>query len=117
MLYNYVALVFFGVVALAVPGGLIIAAKLLGRKSRGNPVRNAPYESAEKTQGSARDAENEYLPFFALFLPFEIIVGMMIVWSISAYTLPYSVDVGIVVLGFVASIAAVFGYRRIVWDG
>lgn len=114
MLYNYAALLFFAVFALAVPTGLILASKILGRKDRGNPIKNAPYESAEATTGSALDVENEYLPFFALFLPFEIVVAMILVWATVALSLPYELDLGMITLGMLATIAAMAGYRIVV---
>ena len=88
--------------------------KLIARRSPGNPVKNAPWESGEASVGRARDIDNEYLPFFSLFLPFEVIVGILAVWSLAAYGLSYSVDLGMVVLALAAGVAAVFGYRTIV---
>jgi NADH:ubiquinone oxidoreductase subunit 3 (subunit A) len=114
MLYNYIALVFFAIAAIAVPAGLIIASRFLGRKERGNPVKNAPYESAEESVGRARDAENEYLPFFSIFLPFELVMAIMIIWSAGASSLPYSVDIGVIALGIASALAAMFGYKMVV---
>ena len=113
MLYNYIALAFFAAVAILVPTGLILASKTIGKKDMGNAVKNAPYESGEESVGAARDAENEYLPFFALFLPFEVVAAIIIIWSLGAYNLPYGVDVGVIVLGVVSALAAMFGYRRV----
>lgn len=112
MLYNYIALAFFAIVATLVPASIIIASKLLGKKDKGNPIRNAPYESAEESVGSAKDIDNEYLPLFSIFLPFEVIVGIIIVWSLVAYSIPYAVDIGVVALGVLSAVTAMFGYRR-----
>ena len=113
MLSDYIALLFFAVFALLVPVSLILLSKLIGKKAQGNIVKNAPYESAEATMGSSLDIENEYLPYFALFLPFEIITGILIVWSGVAYNLSYATDLGIIVLGLVSAVAAMAGYRII----
>lgn len=114
MLYDYIALAVFTVLAFLVPLGLILGSKLIARRSPGNPIKNAPWESGEASVGRARDVENEYLPFFSLFLPFEVVAGILLVWSISAYGLSYSVDLGMIVLAIASGAAAVFGYRTIV---
>jgi NADH:ubiquinone oxidoreductase subunit 3 (subunit A) len=49
-------------------------------KSSINKIKNAPYESAEESIGSARDIENEYLPYFTIFLPFELIIILIFIW-------------------------------------
>jgi NADH:ubiquinone oxidoreductase subunit 3 (subunit A) len=114
MLYDYIALIVFAVLAFIVPLGLILGSKLLTRRSPGNPVKNAPWESGEEAVGRARDVENEYLPFFSLFLPFEIITGMVLVWSVVAYGVGLVVGVEVIVLAIAAGTAAGFGYRTIV---
>ena len=81
MLYNYVALLIFIAFAVFMPVSFIFTAKLLGKKRTGNPVKNAPYESGEETVGNSRDIDNEYLPHFMVFLPFEIIIVALILWS------------------------------------
>jgi NADH:ubiquinone oxidoreductase subunit 3 (subunit A) len=114
MLYNYVALIAFAVLAFVAPLGLLLASRLLGTKRAGNPVKNAPWESGEESVGRARDVENEYLPFFSLFLPFEIIAGILLVWSVVAHGAGYLVGVEVIALALAAGLAAGFGYRTIV---
>ena len=71
MLYNYIAILFFAVLGISIPLLFLLIAKLIGRRSPGNKIKNAPYESAEESLGGSRDVDNEYLPYFMLFLPFE----------------------------------------------
>jgi len=114
MLYNYVALIAFAVLAFLVPLGLIVGSKLLAKRSPGNAVKNAPWESGEESVGNARDVQNEYLPFFSLFLPFEVITGIVVVWSTVAYGVGFLTSVGIIALALAAGVAAGFGYKTIV---
>jgi NADH:ubiquinone oxidoreductase subunit 3 (subunit A) len=114
MLYNYIALIAFAILAFLVSLALIAASKLLARRSPGNAVKNAPWESGEESTGNARDVQNEYLPFFSLFLPFEVITGIIVVWATVAYGVGYFTSVGIIVLALAAGVAAGFGYKTIV---
>jgi NADH:ubiquinone oxidoreductase subunit 3 (subunit A) len=114
MLYDYIALIVFAVLAFLVPLGLIMSSKLLGKRSAGNAVKNAPWESGEESIGKARDVENEYLPFFSLFLPFEVITGIIIVWSTVAYGVGYLTGIGIIGLALAGGVAAGYGYKTIV---
>jgi NADH:ubiquinone oxidoreductase subunit 3 (subunit A) len=111
MLYNYLALAVFAIFAIAVPLSFVIGSKLIGRRSPGNAAKNAPWESGEESTGSALDIDNEYLSFFALFLPFEIIAAIAVVWAFVAYDLPYAADIGMVSLVLVSSLAAMAGYK------
>ncbi len=111
MFYDYMALAVFSVLAIFVPLSLIVFSKLVGSKSPGNRVKNAPYESAEASVGKSRDIENEYMPFFALFLPMEIITAMLVVWVYAAQALSYYFGLGIITLGILSSLVAMAGYK------
>ena len=114
MLYNYLALLFFAVFAVFIPASFLMFAKLLGKRSEGNPVKNAPYESGEETVGRSRDIDNEYLPFFMIFIPFEIIVAILILWAMVARDLTYSYGIAFAMLGVLATVLSLVGYRMIV---
>lgn len=111
MLYNYAALAIFSAFAVFVPASFILASKLLGRRVAGNSAKNAPYESGEATTGESRDVDNEYMPHFMLFLPFEIVIAILIVWSIATKSLGYYTNVAILMIGFVATVLSFFGYK------
>ena len=113
MLYNYVALAFFALFAVFIPASFIIASKLLQPKARGNPVKNAPYESAEKTAGSARDLDIEYLPFFMLFLPFEVAAVLLLVWGPVAGIAGRTTGLLMIGLLAMATVLALAGYYMI----
>ncbi len=114
MLYNYLALIVFAVLAFLVPLGLIVGSRLLSRKVPGNRVKNSPWESGEESVGKARDVDNEYLPFFSLFLPFEVVAGIVLVWALVAYGVGYFTGIGVVMLAIASGVAAGFGYKCIV---
>jgi NADH:ubiquinone oxidoreductase subunit 3 (subunit A) len=111
MIYDYVALAIFSVLAFFVPFSLIMFSKIAGAKSPGNNVKNAPYESAEASIGKARDVDNEYMPFFALFLPMEIITAMLVVWVYASQELSYYFGLGIITLGVLSSLVCMAGYK------
>lgn len=113
MLYNYVALLIFMAFAAFIPISFIISIKLLSRKSQGNPVKNAPYESGEEPIGSSRDIENEYVPYFMIFLPFEIVLAVLILWSTSLKGINFSTNVGIIMLGVMATVLSFIGYKMV----
>lgn len=111
MLYNYLALTFFIVIGILIPASIILTAKMLGRRAPSNPVKNAPYESGEETIGSSRDVDNEYLPYFMLFLPFEMVIAILVLWSTVARATEYNVSLGIVVLTVASAGMALVGYK------
>ncbi len=113
MLYNYVALLIFIAFAVFIPTSFVLTAKMLGRKKSPNPVKNAPYESGEETVGAARDVDNEYMPYFMLFLPFEIIVAMLLLWSFASHAMGYTASMEILGLGVISTATAFAGYKLI----
>jgi NADH:ubiquinone oxidoreductase subunit 3 (subunit A) len=106
MLYNYVALLVFIVMALFIPYSLLLTSIMLRRRIPRNKVKNAPYESAEEPIGSSKVVQIEYLPIFALFLPFEIISVIMLLWAYVAQQVSYIS--GLEMLGLIV-VAMVFG--------
>ncbi|MGC8568009.1 MAG: NADH-quinone oxidoreductase subunit A [Candidatus Micrarchaeia archaeon] len=111
MLYNYIAIAFFVIFALAFPLGMLYSAKLIARRERPNPIKNAPYESGEETIGRGRDFIEEYMPFYLAFLPFEIVVIIAILWSGVARTLSYIKSIEVLGLFVLATLFAMLAYR------
>lgn len=113
MLYNYIALLLFIAFAVFVPVSFVLTTKLLGKKEPGNSVKNAPYESGEETVGDSRDIDNEYLPNFMIFLPFEMIIVILILWSTVAKTINFNTNIAIIMLGVLATALSFIGYKMI----
>ncbi|MDE1868594.1 MAG: NADH-quinone oxidoreductase subunit A [Candidatus Micrarchaeota archaeon] len=113
MLFNYIALVVFVAFAIFVPVSFLLTAKMLGRREHGNRVKNAPYEAGEQTIGSSRDIDNEYLPFFMMFLPFEIALVILMLWSVVAKQLAYTTGIEIIALAVISTVFSIVGYRFI----
>ncbi len=111
MSYDYAAILIFALFAVFVPVSFLITSKMLRPKSRRNSVKNAPYESAEETIGESRDVENEYLPFFALFLPFEIIAIVILLWATGSRSILYMPDMMVIGLAVFSALFALIGYR------
>jgi NADH:ubiquinone oxidoreductase subunit 3 (subunit A) len=113
MLYNYLAILFFAMLGLLVPLMFLLFAKLIGRQSPGNPVKNASYESAEESSGGSRDVDNEYLPYFMLFLPFELTLAMLILWSTVSRVIDYNTSLDIILLVVISMAFSFAGYKLI----
>ncbi len=109
--YNYIALAFFVLFALFVPISFLLTSKLIRQKSHGNKVKNTSYESAEQPIGKARDVANEYLSFFAIFLPFEIMAMVIVLWSIAARQLDLAANIGVIGLVMASMALALLGYK------
>ena len=110
MLYNYIAIVFFAIVAAFVPLSFLLTAKLLRHRTGSNPVKVSPYESGEATIGKNRDVINEYLPFFMMFLPFEVVVMILLIWSFVSRQIGYLNDLLILGMAIMSLIFAFTGY-------
>ncbi|MGC8537547.1 MAG: NADH-quinone oxidoreductase subunit A [Candidatus Micrarchaeia archaeon] len=113
MFYTYIALIFFIAFALFIPGAFLLTSKLLRPRVPGNKAKNAPYESAEATVGSSRDIDNEYLPYFTAFLPFEIVAVIMLVWSVASSSMEYMTDVLYIMLPIFSLIFVFISYKLI----
>jgi NADH:ubiquinone oxidoreductase subunit 3 (subunit A) len=113
MLYNYVAIVFFIAFAIFLPLSLLLTSRILRSDKPGNKVKNSPYESAEETIGRVKDTDIEYMPFFAIFLPFEIVAMVLILWSVSARSLSFTTNLMVIGLAIVAMVMSLIGYLYI----
>lgn len=111
MLYNYLALVFFASFGILVPAAYLFLSRLLRNTEPGNLVKNAPFESAEESLGVERSVTHEYLPYFMLFLPFDIVLAMLLFWSSVSAVIPTNASMAIVILVVVATMLAGFGYK------
>lgn len=109
--YTYIAIIFFAAFAIFVPVSFLLTSKMLRKNPKSNPVRNAPYESGEETIGDNRDIDNEYLPFFALFLAFELIGMIIILWSLTTRSLSFNTNILVIGLTVVSMIFALIGYK------
>ena len=109
--YDYIALFIFVLFALFVPASFLLTSKLLRPHKAMNPVRGTSYESAEEPINSGRDVVNEYLHFFVLFLPFEIVGMVLVLWAIAARGLSLTANILIVGLAVVSMALALIGYK------
>lgn len=113
MFYNYVSLIFFIAFGVFIPFSFLMTSKLLRRKDNPNKVKYAPYESGEETIGRNKDLEVEYFPFLMIFLPFEIITILILLWSLVALDIPYITGVEILGLTIISLIFSLLGYKLI----
>ncbi len=100
MVYQYLQILVFAIVALLIPALLLAASKLVRKSGRGNAVTGKPYESAEETVGERVGMMSEYLHYLVMFLAFDIIAAIVIVWSV--FPRPMQIANGAYVILFVA---------------
>lgn len=77
----YLQIIVFALIAVFVPLFLLLFSKLVRLRGNGNEVQTLVYESAEESVGQRVEIMHEYLHYFAIFLAFEIIAIMVIIWS------------------------------------
>ncbi|MCL5440759.1 MAG: NADH-quinone oxidoreductase subunit A [Candidatus Marsarchaeota archaeon] len=113
MLYDYVALVFFGIVSILFPLSIVLTSMSIRKRKEGNSVKSAPYESGEESIGEGRIVDTEYLPFMMLFLPLEVVSILILMWSEYAYETPYVYGVAVVGLLGISALFSAVGYKVI----
>ncbi len=79
----YLELAVFAVVSFAVPAGILLFSFLIRPKSPKNDVLTENYESAEEPIGSEHTTMKEYFYYFLVFLSFEFISIIMLLWSVN----------------------------------
>lgn len=77
----YLDLLIFAAVALLVPALMLAFSKLVRPASDGNDVETLPYESAEEGVGRNLTIMGEYAQYFAVFLAFEALAAVALLWS------------------------------------
>jgi len=77
----YVQIVVFAFLAAFLPLSMLAFSKLIRPREGGNEVQKLSYESAEESIGQRVDIMREYLHYFPLFLAFEVIGIVVIIWS------------------------------------
>lgn len=109
--YNYIALAVFVLLSISVPASFLLTSKFLRPSPSKNKTKQAPYESAEATIGKTRDVDNEYISFFALFLPFEIISMVLVLWALVARSLDPLTNALALGLAVLSMFLALIGYK------
>jgi len=78
---NVVAILLFMLFSIFTPISLILTSKALRRLTTRNRVKDQAYESAEESTGTRITIMHEYLHYFSMFIAFEILVAVVIVWA------------------------------------
>ncbi|MCL5117586.1 MAG: NADH-quinone oxidoreductase subunit A [Candidatus Marsarchaeota archaeon] len=111
MISTYIVLVVSFLFAVFMPLSFLAASKLLRPNKAKNPVKNAPYESAEQTVGKSMDVINEYLGFFSIFLAFEIIIIAMVLWAYSSRYFSYGASLLIILSLILSMVFSLIAYK------
>ncbi|MEM3245901.1 MAG: NADH-quinone oxidoreductase subunit A [Candidatus Micrarchaeaceae archaeon] len=111
MEFEYILALLFSCFSIAIPVVFIVFSKLIGNKSPVDEVEAEPYESSEETIGESRAIFSEYLPYFTLFIPFEIIALMLLLWSATAYSLSAYTNIMYFMLAVLATGVSIIAYK------
>ncbi len=103
MVSAYVPLIIFLLFAAFVPASMLVGSRFLRRTTVMSRTKGMNYESAEEPIGTRMAIMKEYIYYFPMFLAFEIIAAILLIWAVVAKQLSF-VD-SMVVLAL-----AVFGF-------
>lgn len=92
------AIIIFVLFSIFTPISLVLTSKTLRRRTTRNAVKDAPYESAEASVGGSISVMKEYLHYFSMFLAYEIIVVIALVWAAVARSVPFTASVAVLSL-------------------
>lgn len=95
---DYLVIVIFLAVSLFIPISMLLFSRLVRPKSDENEVKTLTYESAEESIGQRVGVMTEYMPYFSLFLTFEIVGVVLIVWTTFAKQLSVMTSLYILML-------------------
>jgi len=109
---EYVLALIFGFFSMAVPVIFILFSKLINNKEPSDEVEASSYESSEETIGTDRTIFSNYLPYFTLFLPFEIIAVIVLLWSATAFSLPFYTNIAYLVLVALCALGSFIGFKH-----
>ena len=98
------AILIFIAFSIFTPISLIITSRTLRRNTKRNIVKDSSYESAEESVGSRISIMNEYLHYFSMFIAFEIIAAMVLVWAPVAKVVPEIPSIAVLGLLVVAAL-------------
>ncbi len=99
-----VAVIIFALFSLFVPASMLLTSISLRKNTVKNTVRDSSYESGEESRGNRISIMNEYLHYFGMFIAFEIIVGVILVWVPIARKIPFNSSLeimGLLIFGFI----------------
>ena len=108
MASTYLALLIFLLFGAFLPISMILTSKLLRPERSDNPVKNANYESGEESVGGRISIMKEYLHYFSLFLAFDIITAIILIWAFAGDnigSIPSGYVLALAVLGFVGELS------------
>ena len=105
---NVVAILIFILFSVFTPVSMVMTSVFLRRRSKKNVMMGSSYESAEESKGNRISIMNEYMHYFSMFLAFEILVAIIIVWAPITRLLPFLSSVAVLSLLVAGMVFEVF---------
>ncbi len=88
----YIVVAVFVILSLFEPLSMLLFSRVVRRRSPGNPVKNGNYESAEDSIGTRTSTMSEYLYYFPLFIMFEVVTAVVLIWAVNAKAMQGAYD-------------------------
>jgi len=111
MLFIYLILIISFVFALFMPISFLLTSKLLRPNTSRNQTKDAPYESGEEVIGYSRNIDNEYLGVFPIFLSFEVIIIILILWASASNYFSYTNSLMLILISLFSVVFSLIGYK------
>ena len=105
---NVVAILLFMLFAIFTPISLILTSKALRRLTTRNKVRDQAYESGEESTGTRIAIMHEYLHYFTMFISFEILAAVVLVWAPVSKSVGFTPSIAVLGLLVVGVVFEVF---------
>ena len=104
----YIALIVFLIFSGLLPIGILLFSRAVRARHIRTSVRNASYESAEESTGPRITIMTEYIHYFPMFLAFEVVTAVLLIWVLVAASMPYVYSILVLLLAAVAFMFEVF---------
>ncbi|BCS91334.1 MAG: NADH-quinone oxidoreductase subunit A [Candidatus Micrarchaeota archaeon] len=112
MLIDYIVLLILVIFSIGFPVSVVLGSILLGRREVRNEVKNLPFESGEEPFDlTSKDINLEYLPYFVMFIVFEIIAAILIAAAYSKAEIGSSSMLYLLIIALLATILEIFIYK------
>ena len=107
---TYLPIIIYALFSVFMPASIILTSFVLRNVTKSNPVKSSAFESAEQSKGTRISIMNEYIHYFPMFISFEIIAAITLIWILAARAIPFTNSMfvlGLMLLGFVSEFAII----------
>ena len=107
---TYLPISIYAAFSIFMPASIILTSIVLRGITKSNAVKNSAYESAEQSRGTRISIMNEYIHYFPMFISLEIVAAMILIWLLTARSIPFISSVfilNLMAVGFAFEVAVI----------